>query len=67
MAVGTPEESVEVTAETTRLQTDSPTLGTTLTTASLQDLPLDFAGVRNAAGFPFKISPGECRSKRYRN
>ena len=58
MAIGAVSDSVEVTAETTRLQTDSPALGTTLTAESLRDLPLDFAGVRNAASFPFKISPG---------
>ena len=58
LEVGSVSESVEVTAEAPRLSTDSPTIGTSLTTTALTDLPLNWSGTRNAAAFAFKISPG---------
>src|SRR5450756_80359 len=58
LEVGAVTDSVEVSAESARLATDSSTLGTSLTAAALTDLPLDFSGTRNAASFAFKISPG---------
>ena len=58
LEVGSMADSVEITAESERLATDSPTLGTTLSAGALTNLPLDFSGTRNAASFAFKISPG---------
>jgi hypothetical protein len=58
LEVGAVTESIEISAESPRLATDSPTLGTSLTTQALTDLPLDWSGTRNAASFAFKISPG---------
>ena len=47
LEVGSVTESVSVTAETPRLQTDSPEVGTSLSNKQLIDLPLTFAGARH--------------------
>ncbi len=58
LEVGAVAETVEVTAEAPRLQTDSPEVGTSLSNAQLVDLPLTFDGARKAENFAAKISPG---------
>jgi hypothetical protein len=58
MEVGSVGESIEVTAETPRLQTDSPEVGTSLTTKQLSELPLTFAGGRIAENFAYLVTPG---------
>ena len=58
MEVGSITESISVTAETPRLQTDSPDVGTTLSNKQLLDLPLTFAGARVAENFAYLVTPG---------
>lgn len=57
LEVGAVAESIEVTAELPRLQTDSPEVGTALTAKSLLDLPLSFSGARLPESFAYKIAP----------
>ena len=47
-----------MTAEVSKLQTDTPEVGNTLSTQSLLDLPLSFGGARLAENFAYKITPG---------
>ena len=58
LEIGSVTETVDVTAEVSKLQTDSPEVGNTLTTQSLLDLPLSFGGARLAENFAYKITPG---------
>ena len=58
LEVGSVTESVSVTAEAPRLQTDSPDVGTTLSNKQLIDLPLTFAGARVAENFAYLVTPG---------
>lgn len=58
MEVGAVTESVSISAETPRLQTDSPEVGTSLTNKQLLDLPLTFAGARIAENFAYLVTPG---------
>ncbi len=58
LEVGSVSESVEVTAEVPRLQTDNPEVGTSLSSRQLVDLPLTFSGARTAESFAYKVSPG---------
>ena len=57
LEVGSVTESVSVTAETPRLQTDSPEVGTSLSNKQLIDLPLTFAGARIAENFAYLVTP----------
>ncbi len=56
--LGSRAESVEVTAEAPRLQTESPEVGTTLNSQSLLELPLNFSSGRRPEAFAFSVSPG---------
>ena len=56
--LGSRAESVEVTADVPRLQTDSPEVGTTLDSQSLLELPLNFSNGRRPEAFAFSVSPG---------
>jgi hypothetical protein len=58
LEVGSISDSVQVAAETARLQTDSPEVSATLDNKSLLDLPLSFSGGRHADNFAFSIMPG---------
>lgn len=58
LEMGSVSESVEVTAEVPRLQTDTPEVGTSLAGRQLTDLPLTFSGARVAENFAVLISPG---------
>jgi hypothetical protein len=58
MEVGSVSDSVEVTAQASRLQTDSPEVGAALDNKALADLPLSFNGGRHADNFAFSIMPG---------
>ena len=58
MEVGSVVETVEVTAQTLRIQTDSPQVGTSLTNTSIVDLPLSFAGARSPEAFAYRLTPG---------
>jgi hypothetical protein len=58
LEVGSVTESIAVTAETPRLQTDSPDVGTSLSNKQLIDLPLTFSGARIAENFAYLVTPG---------
>ena len=58
LEIGSVTDSVSVTAETPRLQTDSPEVGTSLSNKQLIDLPLTFAGARVAENFAYLVTPG---------
>jgi hypothetical protein len=58
LELGTVSEAIEVTAEVSRLQTETPEVGTSLDNAQLLDLPLSFGGARLAENFAYKITPG---------
>jgi hypothetical protein len=59
LEVGAVTESVEVTAEVPRLQTDAPDVGTSLSNSSVVDLPLAIGGGgRTMENLVYKIVPG---------
>lgn len=58
LEVGAVTESVSVTAEVPRLQTDTREVGTSISNKELLDLPLSFSGVRSPENFAYKITPG---------
>ncbi|MEJ7606094.1 MAG: carboxypeptidase-like regulatory domain-containing protein [Bryobacteraceae bacterium] len=58
LEIGSAGESVQVTAELPRLQTDTPQIGTSLASKSLTTLPLSFSGGRTAESFAYLITPG---------
>ncbi len=58
LQVGETSESVSVTAEAPLLQTETPEVGTSLTTKTVIDMPLGFSGGRYAENFAFKLTPG---------
>ncbi|HYO80210.1 MAG TPA: carboxypeptidase regulatory-like domain-containing protein [Bryobacteraceae bacterium] len=58
LEIGSATESVQVTAEVPRLQTDTPQISTSLTSSSLTNLPLSFSGGRQAESFAYMITPG---------
>ena len=58
MEVGSVSDSIEVTAETPRLQTETPEVGTSINADQLLDMPLTFNNARVAEDFAYKISPG---------
>ena len=57
LEIGQVTESVSVTAEAPRIQTETREVGTTISNRQLSDLPLSFTGSRDPAAFAFKISP----------
>lgn len=58
LELGSTGESVQVTADVPRLQTDTPQIGTSLASKSLTTLPLSFSGGRQAESFAYMITPG---------
>src|ERR1051326_3070833 len=58
LEVGAVTDSVQITAESPRLQTETPEVGTSLANTELGALPLSFSGARLAENFAYKISPG---------
>ena len=58
LTVGSTSETVEVSAELPKVNTDSPMVGTSLSTKSLTTLPLSFSGGRTAEAFAYLITPG---------
>lgn len=58
LQIGTTTESVEVTAESPLLQTDTPEVGTSLDSKRVIDMPLGFSGGRSVEAFAFKLTPG---------
>jgi len=58
MELGAVTESVQVSADAEKLQTETPEVGTSLTNHELIDLPLSFGGARLAENFAYKVSPG---------
>jgi hypothetical protein len=58
LEVGAVTESVRVTAEVPRIQTDSPEVATALSNKDVVNLPLSFSGGRRAENFAYKLAPG---------
>ncbi|MEI9975023.1 MAG: TonB-dependent receptor [Ignavibacteriota bacterium] len=58
LQIGSEAESVQVTAEVPRIQSESSEVATQLSNKTLQDLPLSFVGGRHAENFAFSIAPG---------
>lgn len=58
LEIGSITSTVEVSVEVTRIQTDSPQTGTSLTSASIVDLPLSFSGARSPETFAYRLTPG---------
>lgn len=58
LEVGQVTESVTVTAEMPRIQSETREVGTSLDNQQLRDLPLSFAGARSPENFAYKIAPG---------
>ncbi|HBY59661.1 MAG TPA: hypothetical protein DEH78_07540 [Solibacterales bacterium] len=58
LEVGATSESVTVTGEVPILQTETPEVGTLMTTRQVIDLPLGFGGGRYAENFAYKLTPG---------
>ena len=58
LELGSQTEAISVTAELPRVQTETPDVGTTLSSKELLDLPLNFGGARVPETFAFKITPG---------
>ena len=56
--LGAVSDSVSVSADVSRLQTDSPEVGTALANKELVDLPLNFASGRRAELFAYSTAPG---------
>ena len=58
MEVGPTTESLTVSAEVPLLQTETPEVGTLMTTRQVIDLPLGFSGGRYAENFAYRLTPG---------
>jgi len=58
LEVGALTETIEVTAQTARVQTDSPQVGTSLSNTAIVDLPLSFSGARSPEAFAYRLTPG---------
>jgi hypothetical protein len=58
LQIGNTAETVEVTAEASLLQTETPEVGTVLGSKQVIDLPLGFSGGRYAENFAYKLTPG---------
>jgi hypothetical protein len=57
LEVGSTTESVTVSAEVSRVQTDSPEVGTSLNNDQMKDLPLSIAGARLVENFAYAVTP----------
>lgn len=58
LEIGSLAETVEVSGEVPRLQTESAEVGTSLSSSQMKDLPMSIAGGRNAENFAYAITPG---------
>jgi hypothetical protein len=58
LEVGVITETVQVTGEVPRLNTDTPEVGTSLSNQNIIDLPLSFSGARSPETFAYKLTPG---------
>ena len=58
LELGATTESLTVTGEVPILQTETPEVGTLLTTKQVMDLPLGFSGGRYAENFAYKLTAG---------
>jgi hypothetical protein len=58
LEIGSVSESVEVTAEVPRLQTESPEVSTTLGAKALIDMPFAFGSARIVENLAYKLAPG---------
>jgi hypothetical protein len=58
LQLGNTAETVEVTAQTSLLQTETPEVGTLMDTKRVVDLPLGFAGGRYVEDFAYRLTPG---------
>lgn len=58
LQVGSATESIEVTAEVSALQTETPEVGTLLDNKNIVNLPLGFSGGRAVDSFAFRVTPG---------
>src|SRR5688572_30573775 len=58
LEVGSVAETITVSAEVSRVQTDSPEVGTSLNNDQLKDLPLSIAGARLVENFAYAVTPG---------
>lgn len=58
LEVGSVAETVTVAAEVSRVQTDSPEVGTSLNNDQMKDLPLSIAGARLVENFAYAVTPG---------
>jgi hypothetical protein len=58
LEVGSVAETVTVSAEVSRVQTDSPEVGTSLNNDQMKDLPLSISGARLVENFAYAVTPG---------
>lgn len=58
LEVGSVADTVTVSAEVSRVQTDSPEVGTSLNNDQMRDLPLSIAGARLVENFAYAVTPG---------
>ncbi len=58
LEIGSMDETIEVTAEVPRLQTDTPEMSTTMSNRQMVDVPFSFANGRLMENFTYKTHPG---------
>jgi hypothetical protein len=58
LQLGNTAETIEVRAESSLLQTETPEVGTLMDTKRVIDLPLGFAGGRYVEDFAYRLTPG---------
>ena len=58
LEVGSTTETVTVSGEVSRVQTDTPEVGTTLNNDQIKDLPLSISGARLVENFAYAVTPG---------
>ena len=58
LEIGSTSESIQVTSEVPKLQSDSPELATTISNKQLVDLPFAFNGSRLIENLVYKVAPG---------
>jgi len=58
LEVGAVGETIQISAEVPRLQTDTPELSTTMTNKQMVDIPFSFSGGRLMENFTYKTHPG---------
>ena len=58
LEIGSMDDTIEVTAEVPRLQTDTPEMSTTMSNNQMVDVPFSFSGGRLMENFSYKTHPG---------